>query len=173
MLCRKEFQDMFSSSGSDCHKNQAGGRRSKLGGELLCRAARASVVWKRRERGARWDWRLCGCCSVLLPFVFVSLEGSSVEVGGLHEEASNEQRVGRSPKKEKDKGELFWNVRFDIFGWKLVWKIESPVFWTARQPIHIINLYWIQYLYRILTVVLAKERFRKQLIIWEILESLK
>ena len=42
---------------------------------------------------------------MLLPFVFVSLEGSSVEVGAWHEEASNEQRIGRSPKKEADGGD--------------------------------------------------------------------
>ena len=39
---------------------------------------------------------------MLLPFVSVSLEGSSVEVGDLHEEASSEQRIEASPKKEAD-----------------------------------------------------------------------
>ena len=48
---------------------------------------------------------------MLLPFVFVSLEGSSVKVGDWDEEASSEQRIGRSLKKKKDTGELLWNVR--------------------------------------------------------------
>ena len=47
---------------------------------------------------------LCGSSSVLLPFVIVSLEGSSGDVGALHEEASNEQRI-------VDRGELLWNVQ--------------------------------------------------------------
>ena len=42
---------------------------------------------------------------MLLSFVFVSLEGSSGDVGALHEEASNEQRIGRNPKKEADGGD--------------------------------------------------------------------
>ena len=38
---------------------------------------------------------------MLLIFVFVSLEGSSGDVGAWHEEASSEQLTGKSLKKEE------------------------------------------------------------------------